>query len=1060
MVNAIDFAVRTVAGNVVRGAIAGEGGSEFLQVGSGEAVSLNISASSVLGYSRQGNDLVLQLIDGRQITLSSYFETNPGEDNRLYLSNDGEVAEVYLTDGGNGVLYANYGEADTWNKFSTVDDLRFTDDKQLAATAIAEDDTVGQALFVPGLLAGLGGSGVGAAAAVTAGAGVLGTLAGGGGGGDGDTHIDPTVDTPNTSTNQTTNTVDPEINVTGTGNPGDVVEVVIGDQTQTTTIDDDGIWGVVFTGDDLPSDGSHEAVVTVTGTDFGPVVLDGPAFVIDLTPPEVSVTEGSEAAGHIENLIDHGDGVTIAGEGEVGASIAVVIGTETQTTTVGSDGTWTVTFSQTEVVGGEYTVPVTITATDKLGNQTVITETLVVDTIPNALGFNAVASDNIINGAEAAGAVTVTGLSAAGAVVTVTLDGASQQVTTAANGSWSVTYAAGTFTAGEYDRTLTATTVDTAGNSSSASHTIRIDTTTSVSFSTDTLTADNVINNTEAAQGFVLTGSVPADTASVTVEWNGATFQGTVLNGVWEVSVPASAITSVSGTTTAIVTATDIAGNTATDAREITIDRGTSAGFNATQVGDNTISGAEASAGITLTGTAEAGAQVLVEFQDATRTVTATSNGTWSASFASAEIARGTYTETATVTATDAAGNTATSTQNINVDTEVTNFGRSSLSTGTDGVLNNAEALQGLTVTGTVEAGSSVLVNFGTAGPFQATVNGSTWSITIPSGSIPAGEANVTLTAVATDRFGNVSTQHSEVVEVDRIVTPFVRTGGTIGGDGILNAQEVSDGLTLNGTGEAGSTIVITLSNGATQTIVVGTSGTWTATFGAASLPTGDAGTSVDVTVAATDLAGNTASFTETVQIDTVAADAPNVTNIIKSTSGAEGVTGVFLDETIDNNFEFFRVGQDGSQNEITLTNNSLGSNIVQFVGTTVPEGDFLVINHADDAGNSSSSLLVANNTGNVTVDLGNTAFQNFDFTTLDLTLAPASLTITAEDLIAITGPANVLTVKGGADDHITLENATAAGTQLADDGTVFNVYTLGSDGATILLDDDIQLTI
>jgi hypothetical protein len=153
MVNAIDFAVRTVAGNVVRGAIAGEGGSEFLQVGSGEAVSLNISASSVLGYSRQGNDLVLQLIDGRQITLSSYFETNPGEDNRLYLSNDGEVAEVYLTDGGNGVLYANYGEADTWNKFSTVDDLRFTDDKQLAATAIAEDDTVGQALFVPGLAA-------------------------------------------------------------------------------------------------------------------------------------------------------------------------------------------------------------------------------------------------------------------------------------------------------------------------------------------------------------------------------------------------------------------------------------------------------------------------------------------------------------------------------------------------------------------------------------------------------------------------------------------------------------------------------------------------------------------------------------------------------------------------------------------------------------------------------------------------------------------------------------------------------------------------------------------
>lgn len=61
MVKAIDFAVRTSAGKVVRGAVAGDGGSEFLQVGSGESVSLNISQSSVLGYERQGKDLVMKL---------------------------------------------------------------------------------------------------------------------------------------------------------------------------------------------------------------------------------------------------------------------------------------------------------------------------------------------------------------------------------------------------------------------------------------------------------------------------------------------------------------------------------------------------------------------------------------------------------------------------------------------------------------------------------------------------------------------------------------------------------------------------------------------------------------------------------------------------------------------------------------------------------------------------------------------------------------------------------------------------------------------------------------
>jgi hypothetical protein len=113
MVKAIDFAVRTSAGKVVNGAVSGDGGSQFLQVGSGETVSLNLSQSSVLGYERKGSDLVLKLADGREITLSGYFEAIPGEDNKLYLSSNGDVTEVFLTDAGNGQMYANYGPVDT-----------------------------------------------------------------------------------------------------------------------------------------------------------------------------------------------------------------------------------------------------------------------------------------------------------------------------------------------------------------------------------------------------------------------------------------------------------------------------------------------------------------------------------------------------------------------------------------------------------------------------------------------------------------------------------------------------------------------------------------------------------------------------------------------------------------------------------------------------------------------------------------------------------------------------------------------------------------------------------
>ncbi|MDN5786762.1 Ig-like domain-containing protein [Pseudorhodobacter sp.] len=1062
MVKAINFAVRTSAGKVVHGGVSGDGGSQFLQVGSGESVSLNIPQSSVVAYQHQGKDLVLKLSDGREITLNGYFESNPGEDNKLYLSNDGEVTEVFLTDGGDGAVYANYGPVDTWNKYSNVDDLRFTDDNTLMAGEYA-DDQVGMAPFVPGLLAGMGGGGLGAAAAVAGGLGVIGAVGGGGGSG-GHTRVPPAVDHPEVSKDISTVTPDKTVVVSGTGEPGEKVDVVIGGKTQTTEIGKDGTWETEFKGDKFPGDGTHEAVVTVTDGDGKTEVLDGPEFVIDMTPPLVSTTEGTVSVGDVENLVEYKDGVTLKGEGEVGAKIDVVVDGHSHQTVVAADGTWTVTFTQTEIAGGEYQIPVTITATDAAGNQTVITDRIAIDTIPHPLNFNSVTADNVINGAEASGEVAVTGTSTAGAVVTVVMEGHSQSVTTDASGSWTVKYPAGTFTTGDFDRSFTATTVDAAGNTSSATHTVKVDTTTSVSFTAGSLTADNIINESEAQTGVTLTGQAEVGSTSVSVVWNGTTLPATIAaDGTWSVNFPTSAVPTADGVSTATVTSTDAYGNTASNTRDISVDRGTAVTIDANQAGgDDTIMSTEANAGVTLTGTAEKGATVAVEFQGTTHTVTANASGTWSAKFNSGEITPGTYANgadnTVSVTATDKAGNIAKTTHMIAVDTEVTDFARSTLSTGEDNVLNNVEANDGLTVTGTVEAGSSVQVNFGSVGPFNATVSGTTWTVTIPKANIPQGETEVKLTAVATDHLGNVSAPHSEMIEIDRVVTPFDRDGGTLGGDGILNAQEVANGLDLQGSGEVGSTVVVKLSNGAEQTIEVGADGTWSTRFEADQLPHGQGGPDMRVTVSATDLAGNTASFDEFVKIDTVAEDAPGVTSIVKATSGAN-LTGVIMDETIDSNFSFHKVDQTGHVTDISLKNGSNGSTFAQFDKPTVPDGDYLVINHADDAGNDSATLLVTNNTGTATVDLHNTAFHNFDFSSIDLTLAATNMTISADDLIAMTGPDKMLMIKGGADDHVTLTDATAAGTQVVD-GESYHLYHLGDNGASVLLDDDINTVI
>ena len=111
MSSAIDFAVRTAAGGTTYGHVAGPGDSSFIQAGLGDSLSLNLTPQSVIGYSRQGNDLLIELSDGRTITVADWFDAPGDTPNRLYLSSDGMVTEVQLSDTGNGMLAANFSLA-------------------------------------------------------------------------------------------------------------------------------------------------------------------------------------------------------------------------------------------------------------------------------------------------------------------------------------------------------------------------------------------------------------------------------------------------------------------------------------------------------------------------------------------------------------------------------------------------------------------------------------------------------------------------------------------------------------------------------------------------------------------------------------------------------------------------------------------------------------------------------------------------------------------------------------------------------------------------------------
>lgn len=566
MVKAIDFVVRDSAGAVVRGSVAGNG-SNVVQLGTGEEISLNLARQSVTAFQQRGSDLVVTLVDGREIVLAGYFNQN-GEPNQLYLSQNGEVVAVELSNAGNGHLMASYGPSDGWDKFSTLDALRFGngDDLALAQGAVS-DDPAGMAAFVPGLL-GLGGG-----AAALAGLGVAAAVVGGGGGSGGSDGGDnggtpgrakPTVDEPDSKHVVTTNTDDKTLEVSGTGEPGDKVTVIIGDKEQHTVIDEDGKWKVEFDENELPDDGTYETEVVFKQPDGTETTLDGPTFVLDLTPPDVAVTEGARSNNHVENLDAYVDGVTIGGTGEIGAKIEVTVGGVTKYTFVDENGNWSVNYSQSEVAGGERSEQITVTATDALGNQTVISDWLDIDTIPNPITFDKVTADNTVNFFESSAGFQISGTSVAGAVLTVTIPNGAQAVTQTvtadANGNWSFTFPAGMLVAGERDATISATSTDAAGNVTNTAYSFKVDTLVNPLTQSGSIAGDGVINAAEAVSGVAISGEVEAGAQYVAVTLsNGKTIQAVVSGDTWTAYLGASDLTE--GNLTYTVKAMDAAGN-------------------------------------------------------------------------------------------------------------------------------------------------------------------------------------------------------------------------------------------------------------------------------------------------------------------------------------------------------------------------------------------------------------------------------------------------------------------------------------------------------------------
>ena len=558
--------------------------------------------------------------------------------------------------------------------------------------------------------------------------------------------------------------------VSGTAQPGATVDVTIGLVTHTVTADANGNWTTTFTENDIEP-GTYDADVNVVATDAaGNTATTTGTIHID-TEMGLSIDNTAGGDDSVINATEATAGLTLTGSAEAGSTVEVTMNGATRTVTAGADGTWSATWTAAELPTGEGDIEVTAVATDASGNVETSTATIDYDTVVNTLTHTsgAVGGDGVINLAEQGQSITASGMVEPGSTVTVTLAGVSMAATVSASGAWSVTYPAGSIPTGEYDTELVISATDAAGNTSSLTESVRVDTVAGdVALSSNPIEIDDVINAVEVADGVVISGTATPG-LTVTVTLGAASHQVVAAaDGSWSSTFLSSEIPSGTYTTDVTATITDAAGNSKTVTDTVDVDTHVDDyAFSEVQVeGDGMVSGAEASDGISFSGTVEPGSTVVVSFAGATRTVQAGADGTWSVDFSASEIPGGEYEATLTARATDPAGNVSTITETVEVDTIVNKLTMAAAET--DNVANAAELADGLTLTGQVEPGSTVVVTFdGIARVATVDANGN-WTVHYDADEIRGGEYDANVTIVATDAVGNQRTETS-TIEIDTV---------------------------------------------------------------------------------------------------------------------------------------------------------------------------------------------------------------------------------------------------------------------------------------------------
>ncbi|HAI8688925.1 TPA: Ig-like domain-containing protein [Escherichia coli] len=793
---------------------------------------------------------------------------------------------------------------------------------------------------------------------------------------------------------------------------GDIVTVTLNNVNYTTVVDASGNWslGVPASVVSGLADGSYPVSVSVTDR-AGNTGSQSLTVTVDTAAPVIGIN--TIAGDDVINASEKGADVQITGTSDqpVNTAITVTLNGQNYTATTDASGNWSVTVPASAVTAlGQANYTVTAAVTSGIGNSATASHNLLVDSALPGVTINPVATDDIINAAEAGVAQTISGQvtgAAVGDTVTVTLGGNTYTTTVQPGLSWSVSVPAADIQAlGNGDLTVSASVTNENGNTGSGTRDITVDANLP-GLRVDTVAGDDVVNIIEHGQALVITGSSSglAEGTPLTVTINNVEYTTAVqADGSWSVGVTAAQVSAwPAGTVTVAVSGESSAGNPVSITHPVTVDLTPAAISINTIATDDVINAAEKGADLTLSGTTtnvEAGQTVTVTFGGKNYTASVASDGSWTATVPAADLASLTDgAATAQASVSNVNGNSASAVHNYSVDSSAPTIIINTVAS--DNIVNGSEADAGVTVSGstTAEAGQIVTVtlNSPTVQTYQATVQADgTWSINIPAADLAAlTDGSHTLTATVNDKAGNpASTTHNLAVDL----TVPVLTINTIADDDIINAAEHGQALVISGSstgGEAGDVVTVTL-NSKTYTTTLDASGNWSVGVPAADVTALGSG-SQTVTASVTDAAGNSDSETHTV---TVNLTAPTI-----------GINTIATDDVINASEKGADLQISGTSNQPAGTTITLTLNGQNYTATTDAAGNWSTTVPASAVGALGEASYTV--TANVTDSAGNSnsASHNVQVNTAlpGVTLNP----VATDDIINATESGSAQTISG-----------------------------------------------